>query len=377
MLNAEYHAVQNFCGLVFSVQYSSFKKKMYMEKIFNLVILLCAATSLFAQKITLAAKPAERKVDVLVDGKLFTAYIYPDTATLKKPVLFPLISPGGNALTRGFPLAPRPGERVDHPHHVGLWLNYENVNGFDYWNNSTAITPENRRKRYGTIVHTGITKIKSGKKAALEVTADWIDSDGKGALTLKENTTYRFHASANQRIIDRITTLTAVIDTDLGDVKDGMLAVRVDRALEHPATQPEVFTDSQGNPSAVPVLDNTGVTGNYRSSEGVEGEKVWSTRARWMNLRGTVKGEKVSIAIIDHPQNLSYPTWWHARGYGLFSANPLGGKAFTGGKEVVGFKLKKGEAVTFRYRVVITRNGASDEALSQLFDDFKKNCCNR
>jgi Methane oxygenase PmoA len=340
-------------------------------------LIFSTAAPLAAQKITFAEKPAERKVDVLVDGKLFTAYIYPDTAVLKKPVLFPLISPGGNTLTRGFPLAPRAGERVDHPHHVGLWLNYENVNGFDYWNNSTAITPENRRKRYGTIVHTGVKKIKSGKKAILETTADWVDSDGKGTLTLREKTTYRFQATAGQRIIDRITTLTAVIDTDLGDVKDGMLAVRVDRALEHPATQPEVFTDAQGNPSAVPVMDNTGVSGSYRSSEGVEGDKVWSTRATWVSLRGILNGEKVSLAIIDHPQNLSYPTWWHARGYGLFAANPLGGKAFTGGKTTVGFKLSKGASVTFRYRVVITRDGASDDALNQLADDFKKNCCNK
>jgi hypothetical protein len=50
--------------------------------------------------------------------------------------LYPLIADGGITVTRGYPLEPRPGERVDHPHHAGLWFNYGEVNGFDFWNNS-------------------------------------------------------------------------------------------------------------------------------------------------------------------------------------------------------------------------------------------------
>src|SRR5216117_4415367 len=65
----------------------------------------------------------QRRVDVLVDGKPFTAYIYP--TTLKKPTLYPLRTASGTVVTRGWPLEPRPGERVDHPHHVGLWFTYK------------------------------------------------------------------------------------------------------------------------------------------------------------------------------------------------------------------------------------------------------------
>ena len=99
-----------------------------------------------AVKVT--ANEAERRVDVTIGGEPFTSYVWP--TTLKKPVLFPLIAPDGVTVTRGYPLAPRDGERVDHPHHAGLWFNYGNVNGFDFWNNSDAIKPENRGKM-GTI----------------------------------------------------------------------------------------------------------------------------------------------------------------------------------------------------------------------------------
>ena len=30
----------------------------------------------------------------------------------------------GTTVTRGFPFQTLPGERVDHPHHAGLWFNY-------------------------------------------------------------------------------------------------------------------------------------------------------------------------------------------------------------------------------------------------------------
>src|SRR5690349_4980594 len=71
--------------------------------------------------VTVVPNEAARRVDVFVDGQPFTSYIWPDT--LKKPVLFPLRTASGTMITRGFPLDPRPGERTDHPHHVGLWLN--------------------------------------------------------------------------------------------------------------------------------------------------------------------------------------------------------------------------------------------------------------
>src|SRR5580698_1386568 len=87
--------------------------------------------------VQVVADEAHQRVDITIDGKPFTSYVWP--STLKKPVLYPVITADGTDVVRGFPLAPRPGERVDHPHHAGIWFNYGNVNGFDFWNNSDAI----------------------------------------------------------------------------------------------------------------------------------------------------------------------------------------------------------------------------------------------
>ena len=114
-----------------------------------------------------------------------------------------------------------------------------------------------------------------------------------------------------------------------------------------------MFTDAAGRPEKVPALNNAGVTGQYLSSEGLKGDAVWGTRARWMLLSGTVDAEPVTVVMLDHPDNPGFPTYWHARGYGLFSANPLGQKDFTQGKQELNLAVEAGKSITFRYRVLI------------------------
>src|SRR5712692_5036434 len=307
------------------------------------------------------------RVDVSIDGKPFTAYIWP--GNLAKPVLYPLRTAKGTLITRGYPLEPRPGERVDHPHHVGLWFNYGNVNGFDFWNNSEAIKPAERHK-YGTIRHVKIKRVVSGKTSGeLEVEMAWLASDGKELL--REETTFIFHAGPNERVIDRITKLTALDQRVVfNDDKEGVLGMRVARQLEQPSDKPEVFTDASGKATAVPKLDNTGVTGRYRSSEGKTGDAVWGTRGRWTMLTGKIGQEDVTLAMLDHPKNPGYPTYWHARGYGLFAANTLGQKVFSNGKETLNFTIDPKQSATFRYRVLIIAGEPAPGDLDSQYSRF-------
>ena len=310
-------------------------------------------------------REAERRVDVLVSGKPFTSYVWP--TTVMKPILYPLRTASGKLLTRGYPLDPRPGERIDHPHHVGLWLNYGDVNGVDFWNNS----PRSKDSaRMGRIVHGKVEGTRGGPgEGELEVSAEWRLPGDRPVLA--ERTRFVFAADGEARLVDRVTTLTALAERVLfKDNKEGLFGIRVARALEHPATKAEILTDSAGRPTAVPVLDNAGVTGRYLSSEGKEGDAVWGTRGRWVALGGTVEGEAVTLAILDHPGNPGHPTYWHARGYGLFAANPLGQQAMSGGKEELNFALEPGASVTFRYRVLVLSAGPSPGLLEERYRAF-------
>ena len=120
---------------------------------------------------------ANQKIDVQLNGTLFTSYHY--QASLPKPVLFPLVTASGKTLTRGFPIDPQPGERVDHPHHMGHWFNYGDVNGLDFWNNSDAI-PEEKLENYGKIVHSEIVKINQ-EEGSLITKSSWQNIAGESA----------------------------------------------------------------------------------------------------------------------------------------------------------------------------------------------------
>ena len=311
----------------------------------------------------------DKSVTVLIDGKPFTNLIFPDD--LEKPVLYPINAASGAIVTRGFPIKSRDGERTDHPHHLGYWLNYESVNGLDFWNNSFAI-PADRKHNFGWIRNVKVTNTKSGiKQGEISYSANW-ENQNRDVL-LKEETKFIFSGTENARIIDRITTLTAQQDTvKFKDIKDGMLGIRLTKELEFPSNKVEEFTDSHGNITKVSASGN-GASGNYLTSEGKTGIGVWATRGSWCILAGEKEGNPLSVAIIDHPKNPGYPTYWHAREYGLFAANPLGQEIFSKGKEKLNLHLKPGSSITFRFRMLITSNEiVAPETLNKMSAEFGK-----
>ncbi|MDR2139559.1 MAG: PmoA family protein [Tannerella sp.] len=311
---------------------------------------------------------AQKKVDVRYNGQLFTSYIYPDD--MEKPVLYPLYTAKGTVVTRGFPRDPRPNERIDHPHHVGLWFNFGDVNGLDFWNNSYAV-PADQKAGYGSIRHRSILLAQSGEKEGrLTVAADW--TDYREQTILREKTEFVFSGEGDRRIVERITTLTAQQDTVVfTDNKEGLIAIRVDRAFEEPSKEPELFTDANGNETSVPVMNNEGVNGVYRNSEGLEKGEVWGKPARWVSLSAEKNGEAISIAILDHKDNPGYPAHSHARGYGLFSTNNLGSRVFDPAAPLFVLTLAPGESTTFKHRIVIQTSGyLTDADLNSLAEDF-------
>jgi hypothetical protein len=325
---------------------------------------LPAASS--ASDVRVTANEAQRRVDITIGGKPFTSFIWP--TTLKKPVLFPLVTDDGITVTRGFPLEPRQGERVDHPHHAGLWFNYGNANGFDFWNNSDAIPQENRAKM-GDVVFKKILSTQSGSdRGELNVESTWIT--GQNHPILEQTTRYVFGRRDHSRVIDQIITLKAVDRVVFDDDKEGLLGMRVAHWLESPTEKGGVFMDASGRPTTVATADTSGATGVYLTSEGVKGDAAWGTRGRWCALTGHTDDHTVTIAIFDYPQNPGYPTYWHARGYGLFAANPLGRSIFDSKQPPLNFTIDKDQTATFRYRVVLYSGDASAEELNREADSF-------
>ncbi len=300
-----------------------------------------------SSKVEFKNKEQDKKVEVFVDGKFFTAYIYPDN--MEKQSLYPIVSASGKTITRGYPMNPRPFERTDHPHHVGLWFNFGDVNGLDFWNNSFAIKAADKPK-YGTVKFKKIVS-QNPKKGELVTASEWVDVNNK--VLLNEETTFTFAGTGNLRTIERASKLTAAQEVTITENKEGLIGLRLDRAFEEPATKPEKFLDANGIETEVPVLNNSGVNGVYRNAEGISGGAVWSKRSPWVALRAEKEGEILTIVILDNPKNPNYPAWSHARGYGLFATNNFGGRAFDKNAEPVKIVLKAGESIVVKHKIVI------------------------
>lgn len=278
------------------------------------------------------------QIDVMIEGTTATSFIYSDTLT--KPILFPLTTPDGIVVTRGFPLIKIKGESMDHPHHTGLFFTYDEVNGSGFWNNTTY-PPQIRLEK--------IVKMQGGDTGTLSVILRWYDRNNKAML--QEDRTMIFGAHKNTFSIDFTAKLTA-LDTTLvfTDTKEGMFAIRVAEWLKE-----------DGNNS------------KYRNAEGKETEKdVWGVRSKWVTLEGKKDNHTVGITIFNHPQSVNYPTWWHARAYGLFAANPLGQSIFQKGRgeeEPVPYNLtiEPGKSALFKFLVNIYKGPKSNKELEQEF----------
>lgn len=342
-----------------------------MKKAFIFVVLIFAAViySNAQPQVNVVEVSDEKQVNIFIDDELFTAYLF--TENLKKPVLWPVVTSGGNEVTRQFPLKVKAGERADHPHHIGVWFNYGDVNGLDFWNNSDAV-PAEKADNYGTIYHESIGTTKSGRGQGLLVTASsWKDNEGN--TLLNEVSEFIFSVNGTTRIIDRSIVLRATNDiVKVADNKEGMFAIRVARELELPSDGKVSLTDSHGNVTEINASDDDTAVGSYLSSEGATDNDVWGTRGRWMKLSGEINGEKVALVIFDHPSNPGYPTYWHARGYGLFAANTLGQKVFSNGREEMNLEILPGKPASFVYRLAVFSGDPSNQEIEQLASDFTR-----
>lgn len=306
--------------------------------------LLAAFTVLLAASAwaEVTVKQEAHSVSVEIDGKPFTAFFAGPEAA--KPYLHPLRSGSGKIVTRRYPMEMDSGEKKDHPHHQGLWFAHGDVNGLDYWS-ALASRPG---EKYGRIVLKKMTKVKGGKKGVIGAVFEWVDA--KGAPVLTEARAMTFHGDGDLRIIDFDIRLTGIQKARFGDTKEGTFAIRV--------------TDNL----------NEDHTGKLVNAEGLTGEKdTWGKRSEWMDYSGELDGEKLGIAIFDHPGNPKHPTYWHDRSYGLFAANIFGEHDFYNDKARDGsMTLEPGQAWRFRYRVVIHPGDAASAGLAALYTEYSK-----
>ena len=308
---------------------------------------------IFLCLLQLSAAPAEvraqrvgDKIDIELDSRHFTSFHF--GSNWPKPFLHPLRSPSGVVVTRGFPVEEIAGETRDHRWHRGLFFGHGDIQGIDFWR---EIGPEKHRfpLPVGTIVLRALGPTKKLEDAVVVTAIFDLLAPGQHRLgSLRQH--YRFHKLGKHNAIDARITLTADAGQSLkmGDTEEGTFAIRVAPGLRQ----------------------DKGAT--LRNAQGLVGtENIWGKASSWVDYSGRVGGKMVGIAIFDHPSNPKHPTHWHARGYGLFSANPFGEHDFYGDSSRDGsLTIEEGETLALRYRVVVHEEDGASIDLESLYRSY-------
>ena len=334
--------------------------------IFPAILLLL--TVFHAQAQVQYKKENEGEIKIFINGNYFSSFL--SDKNLPKPVLYPIIDAQQRRLTRGFPFSFIPGERADHPHHYGIWLNFGDVNKVDFWNNG-KYPGSAKEHNYGSVQLVGNDVTLNEKKGTLSYKAIW--KGPEGSALLMEETTYHFSGTDSTREVVRESSLKALEDVTFGDSKEGFFAIRLRRELESPsATKDQYVEDTAGTISETKRHDTLiPVSGLYSNSKGDSAAAVWGQPAAWVMLEGKVEDENVAILFFDHPQNFGFPSRWMARDYGLFGVNPFGEKSYGGVNEKT-TPLKKGNSLTFRYKMVFTTFIPEKEYVEKKYKEFSK-----
>ena len=279
------------------------------------------------------------KLDISIDGNLVTSYHYGSESF--RPYFHPIIGLNKLPVTRGFPMESNiPEESTDHVHHRGLWSAYGEVNQIDNWA---------EKDTSGRTLHSRFDRIISGPVLGNAVALSrWVSSD-LSSTVLDEKREITFYAMSPMKLFDIKLTLSArEKDVKFGDTKEGgFISLRVASSME--VTRGGKIENSRG---------------------GIGESEVWGKQAEWCDYSGLVGNSTQGITIMEHTSSFLSPTYWHARDYGLLSANPFGLSVFLGEEHCGDYTLSANNSITFCYRVLVHQGDSKTGNVNSFYESY-------
>lgn len=298
-----------------------------MSKIrFSIILLILTICFSQIQAAKITAVKVGSKINVTIDGKYFTSYIFANDE--KYPFFYPVNGP----LSGGSVTSMRNGE---YPHHSSLFFGCDLVNGGNYWQEGLE---------RGRIISVNAEILKEGGDTVV-ITDECIWSRPGAISPVKDIRRMIITApSANVRQMDVEIKMEMLIDVHIRKTNHSLFSARM----------------------AADLSVNNG--GTMVNAEGAKGEKAtFGKPSPWIDFYGK-RGENIEgLAILQHPSNPWYPSPWFTRDYGFISPTPMYWPQ--NGAET---NLKKGETLQLRYRVLVHGGNSADAMIDELFELYKK-----
>jgi hypothetical protein len=298
-----------------------------MKKIVAFVVLIIIISGILpvnAAKIN--AVRVGSKINVTIDGKYFTSYIF--SSDEKYPFFYPVNGP----LSGGSVTSMRNGE---YPHHSSLFFGCDRVNDGNYWQDGLE---------RGRIISVNAEILKEGGDTVV-ISDECIWSRPGAYSPVKDRRIFVITSpSLTVRQIDVTISMEMLMDVHILKTNHSLFSARMAADLS---------------------VKNGGTMVN---AEGIKGEKeTFGKPSPWIDFYGK-RGEAIEgLAILQHPSNPWYPSPWFTRDYGFISPTPMYWPQ--NGEETF---MKKSEILQLRYRVLVHSGSAEEAKIGELFEIYKK-----
>ncbi|HCI54567.1 MAG TPA: PmoA family protein [Bacteroidales bacterium] len=277
-----------------------------------------------AAKIT--AVKVGSKINVTIDGKFFTSYIFSDDE--KYPFFFPVNGPvsGGSVTSM---------RNAEYPHHSSLFFGCDLVNGGNWWQEGLE---------RGRIVSVNAEIVKQGGDTVI-ITDECIWSRPGAVSPIKDLRKFIITApSPDLYQIDVEIVMEMLTDVRILKTNHSLFSVR---------TSPDISVRNGGT---------------MINAEGLRSEKeTFGKRSAWLDFYGKRGTSIEGIAVLQHPSNPWYPAPWFTRDYGFMSPTPMYWPE--NDRDIF---MKKGTVLNLRYLVLIHSGDYQQANIKAIFEQYSK-----
>jgi len=290
----------------------------------TLIVMMGVITSFHASAARITAEKVGSKINVTVDGRFFTSYIFSEDE--KYPFFYPVNGPvsGGSVTSM---------RNAVYPHHTSLFFGCDLVNGGNYWQEGLE---------RGRIISVNALIEKQGGDSVV-ITDECIWSRPGALSPVKDTRRYTIISpSAAMTLIDVEITMEMLMDVHIKKTNHSLFSARMAADL---------------------AVTNGGTMIN---AGGAKSEKdTFGKGSPWIDFYGK-RGETIEgLAIMQHPSNPWYPSPWFTRDYGFISPTPMYWPE--NGEETF---MKEGTKLRLRYRVVVHAGDHMEAKIAQEFEKY-------
>jgi putative membrane-bound dehydrogenase-like protein len=296
---------------------------------FLLIVAGCALMPWLSARQVRASATAQSRLTIKHDAKAGTISVFrarrsrpvltQNARPNARPYLHPIAAPDGNGvLTEEHP--------AHHPDQTGLYWGLTQLNGRDYFHNSTG----DHWRRVSATVLDG-----SGDEVRWQTVYDLLDAAGNTVLTETQRWTMKERGGAY--VLDLEWSGKAATDVTIGQRDFGGLFLRM------------------------PWRE--GIRAEVVNAARQRNERADRQRAMWIDVGMQVAGrdDLAHIAIFDHPMNTGYPQPWRVDAQmGIGSARSRSGDT----------KIAKGATEVFRHQFIVYTGTLDDVELTNAWATF-------